>query len=203
VSEFDKTEKRYVYQLGFWSAIVATILLALAGITATAAIQPLATIVGFLLTSSFLVVMVCVYCYASVERKVFGLVGLSFAIIYATIVSVNYFIQLTFVNQTTYDASMFEMTNTQSMMFVLEALGYFFMGLATLFAAPVFGSSKVERLIKWLFAANGFLGILTPISYVFLPIEVSFGGLIAWDIIMPVATASLAYLFKREEQTTR
>jgi len=71
VSKFDQTGKRYVYHLGFWSAIVATILFAVAGITATAAIQPLATIVGFLLTSSFFVVMFCAYCYASVERKVF------------------------------------------------------------------------------------------------------------------------------------
>ena len=200
MSKLDKTEKRYIYQLGFWSAIVATILVAVAGITATAAIQPFATIIGFLVTSSFLIVMACIHCYASDERKVFSLIGLSFAIIYAALISINYFIQLTFVRQSTFDASMFDMTNTQSMMFVIEVLGYFFMGLATLFAAPVFGSSKVERLIKWLFAANGFLGILTPISYVFLPIEVSFGGLIAWDIIMPVATASLAYLFRRAGQ---
>ncbi len=112
-----------MYQLGFWSAIIATLLLAVAGSTATAAIQPFATYVGFLVTLSFLVVLVCIYCYASVERRVFGLMGLSFAIIYATLISFNYFVQLTFVNQTTYDASMFDMTNTHSMMMVIEVLG--------------------------------------------------------------------------------
>ena len=203
MSKFDQTGKRYVHQLGFWSAIVATILVAIAGITATASIQPFATVMGFLLTLTFLIVMVSVHCYASDERKVFSLVGLSFAVIYATLISVNYFIQLTFVRQSTFDVSMFDMTNTHSMMWVIEVLGYFFLGLSTLFAAPVFGSSKVERLVKWLFIANGILGILTPIGYALnLPIEVLLGGLIVWDIVMPLATASLAYLFKQAEQVS-
>ena len=91
---------------------------------------------------------------------------------------------------------MFSMTNTHSMMWVIEVLGYFFMGLATLFAAPVFGSSRTEKAIKWLFVANGVLGILTPIGYgLNLPIEILLGGLIIWDIIMPISTALVAYLF--------
>jgi hypothetical protein len=196
MSQTDSANKNYVCQLGFWSAIAATLLVTIAGITATASIQPFATIIGFLLTSSFLVVMACIHCYASEEKKVFSLVGLSFAIIYATLISINYFIQLTFVRQNTFDVSIFSMTNSQSMMWVIEVLGYFFMGLATLFAAPVFGSRRIERLIKWLFIANGILGILTPIGYgLNLPLEILLGGLIVWDIVMPISTALLAYLF--------
>jgi len=196
--------KTLVNQLGFWSAATATLLVVVAGITATASIQPFATVVGFLLTSSFLVVIACIHSYASEERKVFSLVGLSFAIIYATLISVNYFIQLTFVRQTTFDVSIFDMTNNQSMMWVIEVLGYFFMGLSTLFAAPVFGSGKVESLVKWLFVANGILGILTPIGYALnLPIQVLLGGLIIWDILMPISTALLAYFFRQAERTKR
>ena len=196
MSEPDSANKNYVHQLGFWSAVAATLLVTIAGITATASIQPFATIMGFLLTLSFLVVMACIHCYAPEEKRVFSLVGLSFAIIYAALISVNYFIQLTFVNQSTFDVSIFSMTNTQSMMWVIEVLGYFFMGLATLFAAPVFGSSRTEKAIKWLFVANGVLGILTPIGYgLNFPIEILLGGLIIWDIIMPISTALLAYLF--------
>jgi hypothetical protein len=59
----------------------------------------------------------------------------------------------------------------------------------------------MERLVKWLFVANGILGILTPIGYALnFPIEVLLGGLIVWDIVMPLATASLAYLFRRAKQ---
>jgi hypothetical protein len=198
MTKVSSTEKSLVYQTGFWSAAIATILVVVAGITATASIQPFATIIGFLLTSSFLVVMACIHSYASNERKIFSLIGLSFAIIYATLISANYFIQLTYVRQSAFDASMFDMTNPQSMMWVIEVLGYFFMGLSTLFAAPVFESGKTESLIKWLFAANGVLGILTPVAYAMnWPIQILLGGLIVWDIVMPLATASIAYLFWR------
>ena len=202
MSKFEPTEKKYVYQLGFWSATVATLLVAVAGITATASIQPFATVVGFLLTLSFLIVMACIHSYASEERKVFSLVGLSFAIIYATLISVNYFIQLTFVRWSTLDVSIFDMANNQSMMWVIEVLGYFFMGLSTLFAAPIFGKGKVESLVKWLFVANGILGILASIAYALsLPMEILLGGLIVWDILMPISTALLAYFFKRVGRT--
>jgi hypothetical protein len=146
--------------------------------------------------------MACIHSYSSEERKVFSLVGLSFAIIYATLISVNYFIQLTFVRQTTFDVSIFDMNNSQSMMWVIEVLGYFFMGLSTLFAAPVFGSGKVENLARWLFVTNGILGILTPIAYALsLPMAILLGGLIIWDIVMPLSTASLAILFRRTMNT--
>lgn len=59
--------EKYVYQLGFWSAIAATVLLTVASPTATAAIQPFATIIGFLLTTSFLIVVACIHCYAPEE----------------------------------------------------------------------------------------------------------------------------------------
>jgi hypothetical protein len=196
MAQTDPANKNYVYQLGLWSAITATILVTIAGITATASIQPFATIMGFLLTPTFLVVMACIHCYASESKKVFSLVGLSFAIIYATLISLNYFIQLTFVNQSTFDVSIFSMTNPQSMMWVIEVLGYFFMGLATLFAAPVFGSGRVEKIIKWLFIVNGILGIGALLGYgMNVPLEIMLGGLIVWDIVMPVSTALLAYLF--------
>jgi hypothetical protein len=196
MAQTDPANKNYVYELGLWSAVVATILVTIAGITATASIQPFATIIGFLLTPTFLVVMACIHCYASESKKVFSLVGLSFAIIYATLISLNYFIQLTFVNQSTFDVSIFSMTNPQSMMWVIEVLGYFFMGLATLFAAPVFGSDGIEKIIKWLFIVNGILGIGALLGYgMNVPLEIMLGGLIVWDIVMPVSTALLAYLF--------
>jgi len=204
MAKFDSIEEKQVYRLGFWAATITTLLVAVAGITATASIQPFATIVGFLLTSSFIVVMACIHCYASNERKVFSLVGLSFAIVYATLISVNYFIQLTFVRQSSFDVEIFAMDNPQSMMWVIEVLGYFFMGLATLFAAPVFGSGGIERIVKGLFVTNGILGILTPIGYgLSLPIEILLGGLIVWDIVMPLSTASLAVLFRRAQRTKR
>jgi len=195
--------KLLVFQLGFWSATIATLLLVLSGVTATASIQPLGTIMGFLLTPTFLVVMACIHCYAPSDKKVFSLVGLSFAIIYATMISINYFIQLTFVRQSSFDVEIFAMDNPQSMMWVIEVLGYFFMGLSTLFVAPIFKSGKLESLIRWLFVANGILSIGGLVGYAMgLDMGTLLGGLVIWTVVMPVSTALLAYSFRRVGQIT-
>jgi hypothetical protein len=61
----------------------------------------------------------------------------------------------------------------------------------------VFGSGRLENYVRWLFVLNGVLGLLTPVAYVInLPMNIMLGGLVVWDIVMPLATASLAYLFK-------
>jgi hypothetical protein len=43
MSEPNSVNKKYVYQLGFWSAVAATSLVTIVGITATASIQPFAS----------------------------------------------------------------------------------------------------------------------------------------------------------------
>jgi hypothetical protein len=74
-------------------------------------------------------------------------------------ISVNYFIQLTFVQFGAFNADVFSIKNPQSMMMTIEVLGYFFMGLSTLFIAQIFQSGKLEKAIRWLFVFNGVLGI--------------------------------------------
>ena len=47
-----------------------------------------------------------------------------------------------------------------------------------------------------LFIINGILGIGALIGYgMKVPLEIMLGGLIVWDIVMPLSTALLAYLF--------
>ncbi len=187
------------YETGIWSASLATILIIVAGITATAAIQPLATVIGFLVAPTFIIVMVCIYSTASEDRKFLGLIGLSFALIYGTLISFNYFADLTIVRQGVFDTEILNMLNTSSLFWVVEVLGYFFMGLATLFSAFIFVLGRVEIAIKWLFIINGVLGIGGLIGYA-LSVSVSLllGGLIVWDIIMPVAMVLVAYHFKNK-----
>ncbi len=122
---------------------------------------------------------------------------MSFPLIYGTLISFNYFADLTFVRQSMFDTEVLNMLNTNSLFWVVEVLGYFFMGLATLSIAFVFTLGRVEMAIKWLFIINGVLGIGGLIGYA-LSVSVSLllGGLIVWDIIMPVAVALIAYHFK-------
>jgi hypothetical protein len=189
-----------VSRIGFWSAILVTIFLALSGITSSASIYLISNISGFILTSIFLIVIICIYYTAPDDKKIFGHIGLAFAIIYATMISMNYFIQLTFVRFGAFNTDVFSITDPQSMMMTIEILGYFFMGLSTLFIAPIFESGRLEQSIRWLFVFNGILGIGGAIGFALnLDWRILIGGLIIWTIVMPVTTALLAYWFKTEK----
>jgi hypothetical protein len=189
-----------VGRIGFWSAILATIFLAISGVTSSASIYLISNISGFILTSIFLIVIICIYYSAPDDKKILGHIGLSFAIIYATMISMNYFIQLTFVQFGAFNTDIFSITDPQSMMMTIEILGYFFMGLSTLFIAPIFQSGRLEQSIRWLFVFNGILGIGGAIGFALnLDWRILIGGLIIWTIVMPVTTALLAYWFKTEK----
>jgi hypothetical protein len=186
-----------VGRIGFWSAIFVTIFLAISGVTSSASIYFVSNISGFVLTSIFLIVIICIYSIAPEDKKILGHIGLSFAIIYATMISVNYFIQLTFVQFGAFNADIFSMKDPQSMMMTIEVLGYFFMGLSTLFIAPLFQSGKLEKSIRWLFVFNGVLGIGGAIGFALnLDWRILIGGLVVWTIVMPITTALVAYWFK-------
>jgi hypothetical protein len=189
-----------VSRIGFWSAILVTIFLAISGITSSASIYLVSNISGFILTSIFLIVITCIYYSAPDDKKILGQIGLSFAIIYATMISMNYFIQLTFVKFGAFNTDIFSITNPQSMMMTIEVLGYFFMGLSTLFIAPIFQSGRLEKSIRWLFVFNGILGIGGAIGFALnLDWRILIGGLILWTIVMPITTALLAYWFKTDK----
>jgi hypothetical protein len=189
-----------VSRIGFWSAILVTIFLAISGITSSASIYLVSNISGFILTSIFLIVITCIYYSAPDDKKILGQIGLSFAIIYATMISMNYFIQLTFVKFGTFNTDIFSITNPQSMMMTIEVLGYFFMGLSTLFIAPIFQSGRLEKSIRWLFVFNGILGIGGAIGFALnLDWRILIGGLILWTIVMPITTALISYWFKTEK----
>jgi hypothetical protein len=189
-----------VGRIGFWSAIFVTIFLAISGVTSSASIYLVSNISGFILTSIFLIVIICIYYSAPDDKKILCHIGLSFAIIYATMISMNYFIQLTFVQFGAFNTDIFSMKNPQSMMMTIEVLGYFFMGLSTLFIAPIFESGRLEKSIRWLFVFNGILGIGGAIGYALnLDWRILIGGLLIWTIVMPVTTALLAYWFKTEK----
>ena len=112
-------------QMGFWSAVLATVfsigyglaviaMIIASASTSTAAAAPgwhgveaylasfqpivmLPLIPSLLLAPTFVVLMVCVHAYAPNAKKLWSQVGLAFAIVYATMACVNYIVQLTVV----------------------------------------------------------------------------------------------------------
>jgi hypothetical protein len=188
-----------IYRLNFWSAIIATIVLIFSGITASTALKIPSLISGIVLIPAFVVLMACIHDYANVEKKIYVQLGLLFAVGYSVLIGFNYYMQLTLVNNGLYTAS-FDMADPDSIMWVIEVLGYGFMGLSTLFAAWVFNTGTIEKTIKWLFVLNGILGIGGMIGYALhWSMSLLLGGLIVWDVVMPLATILLAVLFSKRQ----
>ena len=188
---------------GFCAAVVFTVAVIFSGITATAAWKTPSLISGIILVPVFTVLMACIHDYARNERKLFTRLGMLFTIGYGVLIGFNYFMQLTLVRQNLYTTP-FAMDDPKSIMWVIEVLGYGFMGLATFFAAGVFNTGKLEKAIRWLFIINGVLGIGGMIGYAFgLSMNILFGGLVVWDLIMPISSILLAIFFKRQRQSIK
>jgi len=223
-----------VSQVGFWSAVLATlfsigygiavIVTMISTMMATAIdtppgwhgidsfvasfqpIQMLSLIPSLLLAPTFVVLMVSLHYYASLDKKIWSQLGIAFALIYAVMASINYILQLTvvrlsIVNKETDGLAMFVMGNPHSIFWAL-ASAYIFMNLAMLFVAPVFYGGRLERWIRWLFIANGAsvvvtifgVGVDSPAIYLLV-------SLVPWCIIFSLATALVAMLFRRIDST--
>jgi len=159
------TPRRAASWLGFWAAILTTVLALTAlatGVTTpprsgpfclsacitypytdAAAFVPrdyLWMYPSLVLAFTFVVLLVCLHYYAPGNRKVFSLVGLCFASISAALLSVDYFIQLAVLQPSllmgeAQALSLFTQYNPHGVFIALEDLGYLLMGVALLFVS--------------------------------------------------------------------
>ena len=173
-----------------------TLFVALAGLTSVLKIAIPSLIFGFLLALFFILLMVCVHYFHEKNTQLYSMLGVIFAVMYGLLICLNYYLQLNMITQMIPNIDLLAMDNPRSIMFVIEMLGYFFMGLSTLAVIPVFGASLIEKLIKAIFLLNGIMGIGGLIAYTAgMDIKIMFTGLIVWNIIMPIGTGLLTYYF--------
>lgn len=151
------------------------------------------------LGSAFLVLVACIHQLASEGKKIYSQIAVLFATAYAVLISMVYFVQLTFVaprlaQGQTEGIEMFLFLPFDSFLYAVDILGYSFMSLATLFAAMVFTNKGLERIARMFLIANG---LLLP----FIALQMYFHSLIwvaaLWAVTFPGATWSLAVLFRR------
>ncbi|AZH24926.1 hypothetical protein [Haloplanus aerogenes] len=213
-----------VSRLGFWSALFATLfsvsyvvaqvaewvgLLGSAGGPESAS-TPFGLVVlltpSLFLGTAFVILMVSIHYYAPAERQIWSHLGLVFATIYTVLISINYYVQLTFVVPNLLDRTAesvrlqpFLFVSFDSFLYSVDLLGYSFMSLATLFAAFAFTGEGLERTVRWFLIANG---LLLP----FLALQIYYHPLIwlasAWAITFPGSKIALAVLFRRSAQST-
>ncbi len=202
-----KHPDRSVGQLGFWSSVVAAIgslgfsvaaLLDLGHLLAFPWNHILSIAPSLLLAIAFLLVMVSIYHYAPIEKKLWSHIGLIFATMYATLNSLVYIVQLAVVIPHEIQGNVSDVAfltmNQGSFMEAINAIAYSLMSLSTLFASVVFTGSRLKRSIRYLFIANG---LLAPIILLIL----AFRGLLPigalWIITLPLSMILLAIFFYR------
>jgi hypothetical protein len=165
---------------------------------------------GFLLAPIFVVLMASIHAYAAERKKIFSRIGLSFALAYAAMIMVDYFVQFTVVAPSlqsgeTQGLSLFTQYNPHGLFIALEALAYLMMSVACLFAAPVFARGRVERAIRGLLVLDFVLAVvafasLSLLRHDLVAFEVTV-LLINW-IVLIVSGVLMSVVFRRALQST-
>jgi hypothetical protein len=154
---------------------------------------------SLLLGVSFVVLTVSIHYSAEPSRRIWSHLAVVFASMYATMVSMVYYVQLAFVmprlargETEGIDLLIFEPFD--SFLYAVDVFGYSLMSLSTLFAAPVFRGRGIERWIRWALVANGCLIPFLALQMYYPPLI--WGGSV-WAITFPTATWLLAVHFSR------
>jgi hypothetical protein len=215
-----------VNRLGFWSAVIIVLLVVLidVGMIVSAILFPMTSITSIeayassftsfqmlpfipslLLAPMFIIMMLCINYYAPQEKRVLSQLGFSFASISAAILSIHYYIQLTVVQQGILTNELtglwqFAAPNPHSFFWTFAALGYGFMGIALLSVAPTF-EEKSEHTIKWLFIANGLIGIAFLIGNALSIFAVNILASLIWGVLFPIASILIAKKFRNFSKT--
>jgi len=178
--------------LGFWSAILtAAVAAAALGIAITtapprsgancmfetcitypytdaAAFVPIDyfwMIPAFLMGPLFVILVVSIRQHTSAIRQGFGQIALSFAVLSAASLTINYYIQLSVVQPSLLKGevdglALFSQYNPHGIFIALEDLGYLMMGAAFLFIALLFDHRKrLARAIRTLFIVSSVLAV--------------------------------------------
>lgn len=153
------------------------------------------------LAPAFLVLMVAINSYVSDDVKIWSNIGVSFAIIYATIAIIVYFTVLSVVLPHMLHGTASSLGILQWMpngfLQNVDGIGYGFMSLATLFSAFALKGDGIEKWARRFMIAHGVI-IIGVIGSVFVP--AFFVIAILWVITFPLFTISLALMFKKNLQ---
>lgn len=110
---------------------------------------------------------------AAAEQRVLARLALALGIVFATLTGIHYFMQISAVRWnieqgTTQEIEHFLQARPYSMISAVNMLGWtLFLGLSSLFAAPLFTGNRLRTAIRRLFWANGVFCLLAGVGYVF------------------------------------
>src|SRR5690606_26417805 len=116
--------------------------------------------------------------------------------------SANYVVQLATVIPMTLEGRLQEVSildqTPHSLFWNFDALGYIFMGLATLFALPAFTRTGMQLWVRRAFLANGLVTLLIAFAYFYHTFTEGLLMLgLPWAITAPTTMLLLALMFRR------
>jgi hypothetical protein len=142
------------------------------------------------------VVMAAIHDYASVDRKIYGVIALAFTILFAGLTSAVHFVELTAGRQLGSGGIVWP-----SPMYAVEVLAWnMFLGLALLFAAPVFDGGGLERAVRRGLFVSGALCVAGIVGPVVGNMRLQLVGVLGYAGVLPVVCFMLARLFRRLSQ---
>lgn len=211
-------KSKLAWKLGFWSSVFVSILgvvylLLISIFFATEGfifppsdiVQLIAGIVTFLTAPGLIVVFSSIYYVKEWENKILGSLGLTFIILFAAMVSINRFVQLTIIQQSmpgtsSQDLARFLPYSSGSVMFALEMLGWgFFSSLAAFSVAFLFKGSRLNTSIKWMFIAYAFFSFMGVLGFA-TETAITMAAFVAWGPILLVLSILLAIFFQQESE---
>jgi hypothetical protein len=201
-----------IYRVGFWSGIIAFVSTVAFGIVQGLQLLGVLSypwdeilIYGFSLciVIPFMLEMLALHHVTPTGKKFWSHAALLFTVMYVVFVTANYVVQLATVIPMTLKGASDEIRiliqTPHSLFWDFDAIGYVFMGLATLFAVPVFEKQGFQKWVRYSFLVHG---LVTPlIAFVYFYPNFSDKLLligIPWGITAPASMLLLAIMFRKD-----
>jgi hypothetical protein len=140
------------------------------------------------------VIMAAIHGYASVNRKIYGLIALAFTILFAGTTSAVHFVELTALRQVGSRGIVWP-----SPEYAVELLAWnLFLGVALLFAAPVFDGGGPERGVRRGLLISGVLCVAGIAGPAVGNMRLQLVGVLGYAAVLPVVCFMLARLFRSD-----
>lgn len=202
---------RSISKVGFWSGLIAFIAVIAFGIVQVLQVLGFLTypsdeilIYGFSLciTIPFMLQILALHHITKPDKKFWSHAAVLFTVIYVVFVVANYVVQLATVIPMTVKGISNDITilkqTPHSLFWDFDAIGYIAMGVAALFAVPVFEKQGFQKWVRYTFLLHSFTTPLIASVY-FCPNFSNKLLLVAapWVITAPLSMLMLSLMFKK------
>jgi hypothetical protein len=128
----------------------------------------------------FVIMVSSVHDIAKGEQKILTRIAFAYAAVFAALIGVHYFVQISAVRVNVEKSHLdglehFLQSKPDSVISAINMLGWsLFLGLSSIFIAPIFSGNKLENALKRLLLLNGIFCFLGGIGYVFENVPIVF-----------------------------